>query len=150
MASLIPVSHTPADVARSFGSALRARRRERGFSQAGLAAAMRSLGHSWGQSTVAKSEAATRPVTVGEAQALADALSTTVGALYGEDPCADPNTGADLIADLVWTRARLARAEAEAATARAAHAAARGAYTAAHLGLPTSTVARNGTRNEGP
>lgn len=133
-----PAATEPADAATittRFAAALRDRRRARGWSQAHLAAAMRGLGFSWAQTTVAKIEAATRPVTITEAAALAALLGATVDGMLGVAG------DVELIAEVVWTRHRLARLEADAAAAalwleaaREEYAAARAAYIGAHLG----------------
>lgn len=50
---------------------------------------MRGLGFSWRQTTVAKTEAAERPLRVDELSALAEMLRTTVPALLDVAPAAD-------------------------------------------------------------
>ena len=50
-----------------FGARLRALRRSQGVTQAELAGEMRRAGFNWHQTTVAKTEAAQRPVRVNEA-----------------------------------------------------------------------------------
>lgn len=124
-----------ATITARYAGALRDRRRARRWSQAHLAAAMRGLGFSWAQTTVAKIEAATRPVAIAEAAALAALLGATVDGMLGQD------NDIELIAEVVWTRHRLARLEADAAAAalwleaaREEYAAARAAYIGAHLG----------------
>lgn len=126
-----------ATITARFATALRDRRRTRAWSQAHLAAAMRGLGFSWAQTTVAKTEAATRPVTIAEAVALAALLGDTVDAMLGQEK----HLG--LIADLVWARHRLTRARYDAAVAAgavtaatASYTAAQTAYTAAHIPAP--------------
>lgn len=145
LVSVAPVATTSPDALR-FGAALRARRRARGWSQHYVADAMTALGFSWGQTTVWKSEAGERPVSVAEAAMLAQLFAIDVAVLFGSAP--DPGARAELIAEVVCTRARLTRAEAEAAAARGAHGAARAAYAAVYL-PPAGGTSRNGTANEG-
>lgn len=142
---MAPVATSSPDAVR-FGAALRERRRARGWSQARLAEAMTALGFSWGQTTTGKSEAGDRPVSVAEAAMLAELFAIDVAVLFGTAPEGGART--ELIAEVVCTRARLSRAEAEAAAARGAHHAARAAYAAAYVG-PAAGGAQNGTRNEG-
>ena len=54
-----------------FGVRLRALRQRMGFTQAELAREMRRAGFNWHQTTVAKTEAAQRPIRVNEADHVA-------------------------------------------------------------------------------
>lgn len=57
-----------------------------GLSQDALARAMRALGYSWQQTTVAKTEAAERPLRINELTDLAHALGVTITDLLGATP----------------------------------------------------------------
>lgn len=63
------------------GERVRELRRARGWSQDELARRMRSAGFSWLQSTVAKTEAADRPIRVDEAASLATILGVDIADL---------------------------------------------------------------------
>jgi transcriptional regulator with XRE-family HTH domain len=91
-----------------FAANLRAARERAGLSQEGLAAKMAASGHPMRQQVIARIEAGLRPVRLGEAMALAEAVGTTAGTL------AMPPA-------IVAEAAALAE---EASQARAAHAAA--------------------------
>ena len=56
------------------GAHVKARRLQLGLTQADVAEAMQRLGHSWIQTTVAKTEAADRPLRVNELADLAQVL----------------------------------------------------------------------------
>jgi transcriptional regulator with XRE-family HTH domain len=58
------------------GANIKAMRTQLGLTQAELAEAMQGLGHSWVQTTVAKTEAADRPLRVNEVADLARILGT--------------------------------------------------------------------------
>jgi transcriptional regulator with XRE-family HTH domain len=58
------------------GANIKAMRAQLGLTQAELAEAMQGLGHSWVQTTVAKTEAADRPLRVNEVADLARILGT--------------------------------------------------------------------------
>jgi transcriptional regulator with XRE-family HTH domain len=60
------------------GANIKACRAKLGLTQAELAEAMQGLGHSWGQTTVAKTEAADRPLRVNEVADLARVLGTQI------------------------------------------------------------------------
>jgi transcriptional regulator with XRE-family HTH domain len=60
------------------GANIKARRAQLGLTQAELAEAMQGLGHSWIQTTVAKTEAADRPLRVNEVADLARVLGVRV------------------------------------------------------------------------
>ncbi len=63
---------------------LKTGREELGMSQEQVATAMNDLGFSWRQTTVAKTEAATRPIRVNELVALAGVLGVDVRQLLGK------------------------------------------------------------------
>lgn len=108
---------------------MREARQARGWTQADLAREMSELGHPWRQSTVAKTEAAERPIRVNELWSLAVALGAAVGDLLGSQDDAVRRFHALLAAEgqvenakeLVWdaedelkrARARLRSAEAK-------------------------------------
>jgi transcriptional regulator with XRE-family HTH domain len=60
-------------------------RAQLGLTQAELAEAMQGLGHSWVQTTVAKTEAATRPLRVNKVADLAQVLGVRVPDLVSKD-----------------------------------------------------------------
>ena len=60
------------------GVNIKAMRAQLGLTQAQLAEAMQGLGHSWVQTTVAKTEAADRPLRVNEVADLARILGTSL------------------------------------------------------------------------
>lgn len=67
------------------GVRVKDRRQELGRSQQAVAAAMRRFGHPWHQTTVAKTEAGTRPLTLSEAASLAMVLRfPSVESLLGD------------------------------------------------------------------
>ncbi|MFE3861004.1 helix-turn-helix domain-containing protein [Streptomyces goshikiensis] len=68
---------------KALGEALRAHRTARGLSQEDVAAMMNRSGFSWRQTTVAKTEAGSRPVRVNEAAALALCFGVSVNELLG-------------------------------------------------------------------
>ncbi len=70
-----PPKKPNATAEQAFGERIKDARIAKGWSQAGLAKRMSSRYHGWTQSTVAKTEAATRPVRLDEAAALADVLA---------------------------------------------------------------------------
>lgn len=79
---------TPANVSEALGDAeqivgrrVKALRAARGWSQQELATRMADAGQSWRQTTVAKTEAADRPIRVNEAAALAGVFGITVSDL---------------------------------------------------------------------
>jgi transcriptional regulator with XRE-family HTH domain len=63
------------------GGRVKERRSELGITQVELAEAMQALGHSWIQTTVAKTEAADRPLRVNELTDLAHVLDVSVADL---------------------------------------------------------------------
>lgn len=67
--------------AQTFGLAVRAQRVQFGWSQRQLAVCMGTLGFSWHQTTVAKTEAAERSVPIDEAVALARLLRISLDSL---------------------------------------------------------------------
>lgn len=73
---------------RVLGSRLKQLREAAGMPQAGLAGRMVRLGHSWQQTTVAKTEASQRPIRVNEAVDLARIFGIQVSELIG--PPANP------------------------------------------------------------
>ncbi|MEU6295048.1 helix-turn-helix domain-containing protein [Streptomyces erythrochromogenes] len=73
-----------ADVPRAFGARLRLARQEAGLSQDGLAKAMAECGFNWRQTTVAKTEAADRPVLFAEVVALSRILKTGIDEFLSE------------------------------------------------------------------
>lgn len=60
------------------GANIKVLRAQRGLTQAELAEAMRGLGHSWGQTTAAKTEAADRPLRLNEIADLAQVLGVRI------------------------------------------------------------------------
>ncbi len=76
-------SPTPEQV---FGARLRDLRQQHLLSQRQVAEAMVEQGFSWRQTTAAKTEAAERPVPLGEAVALARLFGTTVSDLTSDGP----------------------------------------------------------------
>jgi transcriptional regulator with XRE-family HTH domain len=91
-----------------FAANLRAAREAAGLSQEALAAKMAAAGHPMRQQVIARVEAGQRPVRLGEAIALAEAVGSTPGAL------AQPQgTAADAAA--IAENTRQARASYEAA-----------------------------------
>lgn len=76
-------SPTPEQV---FGARLRDLRQQHLLSQRQVAEAMVEQGFSWRQTTAAKTEAAERPVPIGEAVALARLFGTTVSDLTSDGP----------------------------------------------------------------
>ncbi|MCX4780093.1 helix-turn-helix domain-containing protein [Streptomyces sp. NBC_01264] len=79
-AQVLPI----ADVPRAFGARLRAARQEAELSQDGLARAMAACGFNWRQTTVAKTEAADRPVLFAEVVALSRILETGIDEFLSE------------------------------------------------------------------
>jgi transcriptional regulator with XRE-family HTH domain len=71
------------------GDRVRRLRIEHGWSQAELAARVASQLPNWAQTTVAKTEAASRPIRVNEAAALAAALGVPLHALLVDDEAPD-------------------------------------------------------------
>ncbi len=69
-------------VEQRFGARVREFRNRQSWSQEKLADLMSAAGYAWRQTTVAKTEAADRPVRVAEAVALARALRVPVAALF--------------------------------------------------------------------
>ena len=67
------------------GANIKTRRAQLGLTQAQLAEAMQGLGHSWIQTTVAKTEAADRPLRVNEVADLARVLDVRVPELVSTD-----------------------------------------------------------------
>lgn len=67
------------------GERLRSLRQLRDWSQEDVANRMRSAGFTWRQSTVAKTEAADRPIRVNEAAALAEIFGSDLGELLKPD-----------------------------------------------------------------
>jgi transcriptional regulator with XRE-family HTH domain len=67
------------------GANIKTRRAQLGLTQAQLAEAMQGLGHSWIQTTVAKTEAADRPLRVNELADLARVLDVRVPELVSTD-----------------------------------------------------------------
>jgi transcriptional regulator with XRE-family HTH domain len=65
-------------VEETVGANIKAMRAQLGLTQAELAEAMQGLGHSWIQTTVAKTEAADRPLRVNEVADLAKVLGVRV------------------------------------------------------------------------
>jgi transcriptional regulator with XRE-family HTH domain len=78
MVNLVTATKTPEQVA---GERIREIRTARHLTQAALAKAMKALGYSWLQTTVAKTEAAERPLRLNEATDLAGVLGVEVGYL---------------------------------------------------------------------
>ena len=76
--NLVTVARTPEQVA---GERIREIRIARHLTQAALAKAMQALGYSWIQTTVAKTEAAERPLRLNEATDLAGVLGVDVSYL---------------------------------------------------------------------
>jgi transcriptional regulator with XRE-family HTH domain len=68
-------SRTPEE---QVGASVKVLRTQRGLTQADLAEAMQGLGHSWIQTTVAKTEAADRPLRLNEVADLAKILGVRV------------------------------------------------------------------------
>lgn len=66
------------------GKVLKSAREGRGFSQESVARQMAEFGHSWRQTTVAKTEAGQRPIRVNEVASLAMVLSFPVESLISE------------------------------------------------------------------
>lgn len=66
----------------ALGERVRELRQARGWSQDHLARRMRSIGFNWMQSTVAKTEAAERPIRVGEAASLATVFEVDIADLF--------------------------------------------------------------------
>jgi transcriptional regulator with XRE-family HTH domain len=67
------------------GAQLKAMRAKLGLTQAELAEAMQGLGHSWMQTTVAKTEAADRPVRLNEVADLAKILGVSLPHLVSSE-----------------------------------------------------------------
>jgi transcriptional regulator with XRE-family HTH domain len=67
------------------GANIKLLRAQRGLTQAELAEAMRGLGHSWGQTTAAKTEAADRPLRLNEIADLAQVLRVRLPELVSTD-----------------------------------------------------------------
>jgi len=67
------------------GANIKALRITRGLTQAEVAEAMRGLGHSWGQTTTAKTEGADRPLRFNEIADLAQVLRVRVPELVSND-----------------------------------------------------------------
>jgi transcriptional regulator with XRE-family HTH domain len=67
------------------GANIKLLRAQRGLTQAELAEAMRGLGHSWGQTTAAKTEAADRPLRLNEVADLAQVLRVRLPELVSTD-----------------------------------------------------------------
>lgn len=65
----------------TLGSVVRYLRRKHGYSQEHLAKLMTTAGYSWQQTTVARTEAADRPIRVNEAVALARIFDVTISYL---------------------------------------------------------------------
>lgn len=83
------------------GERIRDRRLSHGLSQRDLADAMSAIGFSWQQTTVAKTEAAERPIRVNELVALADIFDVAPGDL------ADPGGGSGVaLREMVRANAR--------------------------------------------
>lgn len=78
MVNLVEATKTPEQVA---GERIREIRITRHLTQAALAKAMQALGYNWLQTTVAKTEAAERPLRLNEATDLAGVLGVEVGYL---------------------------------------------------------------------
>ena len=73
MVNLVGARKTPEQVA---GERIREIRTARHLTQAALAKAMQALGYNWLQTTVAKTEAAERPLRLNEATALAGVVAS--------------------------------------------------------------------------
>lgn len=103
---------------------MKAGRSRLGMTQEGLAAIMRQVGHSWRQTTVAKTEAAERPLRVNELVDLSGALRVPLTDLLESDPLgvAEMRTVGELI-DAQADESRAARAlkDAEFAAQEAQH-----------------------------
>lgn len=88
------------------------------MSQHAVAEAMKAFGHSWRQTTVAKTEAAERPLRVNEVEALAHVVGVTVADLLGVDPNPNQEFSAALrqllYAEDTRQRAEVRKREAEA------------------------------------
>ena len=74
----------------AFGQQVRAARIAAGASQADIAVAMTAIGWRLTSSQVAKQERAERPVSVGEALALADVLGVSFYRLVSRDALSEP------------------------------------------------------------
>lgn len=106
--------HSPEELV---GQRVKQFREIRGWSQRDLARRMLDRGNSWRQTTVAKTEAADRPIRVNELQELADVFGVSVVDLMTM-PLDDEF--AELTAQLGEWRARRAAAQQRAADARKA------------------------------
>ncbi len=114
-------------VEQQVGATLRGFRQARGLSQQQVADAMVGLGFSWRQTTVAKTEAAERPVPVGEVYALAGLLGVGIHDLLRIRMAPDSEeTG--LLFDVLAAQRQLERADQQVATAKAALAEAQAKY----------------------
>lgn len=101
------------DPERYLGARVRQLREQFGYSQEHLAKLMQEAKLKWGQTTVAKTEAGSRPVRVNEAVALADLFGLTVndllpiGFLHAENPDVAQSHQAFRLAAALGTSARL-------------------------------------------
>jgi len=114
----------------SFGQRLRDLRTARAWSQQKVADAMRELGFGWRQTTAAKTEAAERPVPLGEVVALAGLFGVGVHDLL-DVPTTPTSEESALLIDYLAAQRRLARIEQQLAEAGRAVDEARDAYDAA-------------------
>ena len=110
-----------------FGQRLRDLRTARGWSQQQVADAMGELGFNWRQTTAAKTEAAERPVPVGEVVALAGLFGVGVHDLLDVQQAPTTEVSA-LLLDYLGAQRRLDRAERQVEAARAALAEAQQRY----------------------
>lgn len=74
------------DVEAWLGGQLRTLRMARGWSQQHVADQMRAFGYAWGQSTIGKIEAASRPMPLNEIAALAALFGVGLADLFAEAP----------------------------------------------------------------
>ncbi len=126
------------------GELVRHHRIAHGLSQQELAAAMTSLGLSWHQTTVAKTEAAERPIRVNELVALARVLDVPASTLVEESR---GHAGGRQLVELLRAKNRLSETQKAAERTAEAYEAAKerfvtvqAAYTAAESGGEVVTV----------
>ena len=114
-------------VEQQVGATLRGFRQARGLSQQQVADAMVGLGFSWRQTTVAKTEAAERPVPVGEVVALAGLLGVGIHDLLTikQVPTSEETA---LLFDVLAAQRQLERAHQQVSTAESALAEAQARY----------------------
>jgi len=127
------------------GELVRHHRIARGYSQQVVADSMVKLGFSWRQTTVAKTEAAERPIRVNELTALARVLDLQAHQLV-EEP--EAVTGGRLMVELLRAQSRLAEAEEVATRAVEEYDAAKERFDQAQARYTAAERERNGQHQQ--